>query len=81
MKKGDGESANRPLGCSGWWPFIVLSTTVFLALVLPLVTTGGVLSPLSHFILVAAVLALGSIFLVFGGLESASAFWRNGCCS
>lgn len=59
-------------------PFIVLSTTVFLALVLPLVTTGGVLSPLSHFILVAAVLALGSIFLVFGGLESASAFGGMG---
>lgn len=59
-------------------PFVVLGTTVFLALVLPLVGTGGALSRMSDFILVASVLALGAIFLVLGGLDSASAFGGMG---
>lgn len=60
-------------------PFIVLGTTIFLALVLPLVGVGGVLSTLlSDFILVAAVLAIGAVFLVLGGLDSASAFGGMG---
>lgn len=59
-------------------PFVVLATTIFLGLVLPLVGMGGALAPLSDFVVVAAVLALGAIFLVLGGLDSASAFGGMG---
>lgn len=59
-------------------PYVVLTSTLFLTATLPLVMINGVLAPLSNFILVAAVLAIGSIFLVFGGLDSASAFGGMG---
>lgn len=59
-------------------PFVVLASTLFLTITLPLVMVNGALAPLSNFILIAAVLAIGSIFLVFGGLESASAFGGMG---
>ncbi len=59
-------------------PFVVLGTTVFLALVLPLVGMGGVLAPYADFIVVSAVLAIGAVFLVLGGLDSASAFGGMG---
>ncbi|MBI4598766.1 NADH-quinone oxidoreductase subunit H [Candidatus Uhrbacteria bacterium] len=59
-------------------PFVVCATGVFLVLILPLVSTGSALSAYSHFMLVAGVLALGSVFLVLGGLDSASAFGGMG---
>ncbi|MDQ5952693.1 MAG: hypothetical protein QG626_822 [Patescibacteria group bacterium] len=59
-------------------PYIVLSSSVFMALVLPLVTSGGVLASFSNFLLVAAVLALGSAFLVMAGLDVGSAFGGMG---
>ena len=59
-------------------PFMVLGTTVFLIAVLPLLGAGGILGPQSDFIVVAAVLALGAIFLVLGGLDTASAFGGMG---
>ncbi len=59
-------------------PFIVFGSILFLILVLPLVTVAGALGEYSNFIIVAGVLMLGAIFLVFGGLESASAFGGMG---
>lgn len=61
-------------------PFIVLGTTFFLILVLPLIRTSDLFAPFSHFVIVAGVLMLGAIFLVLGGLESASAFGGMGAC-
>ncbi|MBI2551112.1 NADH-quinone oxidoreductase subunit H [Candidatus Uhrbacteria bacterium] len=58
-------------------PFVVLGTTVFAAAVLPLLTLEGI-SPLSHFVLISGILALGSVFLVLGGLDSGSAFGGMG---
>jgi len=55
-----------------------LGTTLFLALTLPIILIGGALASYSNFIIVAGVLMLGTIFLVFGGLESASAFGGMG---
>lgn len=71
------------LSTTGSWmlrvaPYAVLGSAVFLALVLPLVAVGGVFAPLSNFLIVAAVLALGSAFLVMGGLDVGSAFGGMG---
>ncbi|MEK7183783.1 MAG: NADH-quinone oxidoreductase subunit H [Patescibacteria group bacterium] len=71
------------ISSSGSWmlratPYAVLGSALFLALVLPLVATGGVLAASSNFIVVAAVLALGSAFLVMGGLDTGSAFGGMG---
>jgi len=59
-------------------PFMVLAATLFLVLVLPLLTLGGFFSPFGDFVLVAAVLIIGSVFLVLGGLDVASAFGGMG---
>ena len=59
-------------------PFVVLSTSVVLACVLPLLFVGGKLASLSDFLFVAGILMLGSIFLVLGGLDTGSAFGGMG---
>ncbi len=59
-------------------PFVVLSTSVVLAFVLPLLFVGGKLASLSDFLFVAGVLMVGSIFLVLGGLDTGSAFGGMG---
>lgn len=59
-------------------PYAVLGSSVFMALVLPLVVSGGALASFSNFLLVAAVLALGSAFLVMAGLDVGSAFGGMG---
>jgi len=59
-------------------PFVVLSTSVVLAFVLPLLFVGGKLASLSDFLFVAGVLMIGSIFLVLGGLDTGSAFGGMG---
>jgi formate hydrogenlyase subunit 4 len=59
-------------------PFVVLGSTLFIAVCLPLFTTDGIVPSLSNLFVIAGVLMLGSVFLVFGGLESASAFGGMG---
>ncbi len=59
-------------------PYVVLGSAVFLALVLPLVAAGGAVAELSNFLVVTAVLALGSIFLVMGGLDAGNAMTSLG---
>lgn len=59
-------------------PFIVLASSVALAFVLPLIFTGGSLASLSDFLIVAGILIIGSIFLVLGGIDGASAFGGMG---
>ena len=59
-------------------PFVVLSTTILSAAVLPLVGRGGAAAPLSHLVIVAGVWMLGAVFLAFAGLDSASAFGGMG---
>ncbi|MEI8360676.1 MAG: NADH-quinone oxidoreductase subunit H [bacterium] len=59
-------------------PFVVLASTIALAFILPLVFSGGALAFASDFLVVAAFMIVGSIFLVLGGLDSASAFGGMG---
>lgn len=59
-------------------PYVVLGSSIALATVLPLIFTGASLSSLSDFLIVAGILAGGSIFLVLGGLETGSAFGGMG---
>ncbi|TAL51273.1 formate hydrogenlyase [Patescibacteria group bacterium] len=58
-------------------PFMVLGVAVFLALSLPLVFSDGGIAHVDLFVL-AGVLALSSVFLVFGGLDAATAFGGMG---
>lgn len=59
-------------------PFVVLSTAVTLAFILPLLFVGGKLASMSDFLVVAGILIIGSIFLVLGGLDPGSAFGGMG---
>lgn len=59
-------------------PFVVLTTSIALAFVLPLLFIGGKLASLSDFLVVAGILMIGSIFLVLGGLDPGSAFGGMG---
>jgi formate hydrogenlyase subunit 4 len=59
-------------------PFAALTLAIFPVAVLPLVVQGGALNGLSNFLIFSGVLALGSVFLVLGGLDSASAFGGMG---
>ncbi len=59
-------------------PFVVLSTAVLSAAVLPLIGRGGAAAPLSHLVMVAGIWMLGAVFLVFAGVDSASAFGGMG---
>ncbi|MBI2453414.1 NADH-quinone oxidoreductase subunit H [Candidatus Peregrinibacteria bacterium] len=59
-------------------PFVVLGTSLFMVLILPLVSIDRYLSAYSNFVIIAGILMLGTIFLIFGGLESASAFGGMG---
>jgi formate hydrogenlyase subunit 4 len=58
-------------------PFVVLGIAVFLASVLPLIFRDGGVSEVDLFVL-AGVLALSSVFLVFGGMDAATAFGGMG---
>lgn len=55
-------------------PFMVLGSTIFLALILPLLMLNGS----GNLFVVSGVLMIGAIFLVLGGLDSASAFGGMG---
>lgn len=59
-------------------PFVVLASSSFLLLVLPLLFTGASLSGLSDFLIISSVLVFGSVFLVLGGLDPGSAFGGMG---
>ena len=59
-------------------PFVVLGSSIALAMILPLIFTGGSLAQLSDFLVVAGILVVGSIFLVLGGLDAGSAFGGMG---
>lgn len=59
-------------------PYVVLGSTVLLACIVPTLFTGLSASSLSDFLVVAGVLAIGSIFLVLGGLDAGSAFGGMG---
>ena len=59
-------------------PYVVLATALVPAFALPLVSRGGAAAPLSHFVVIAGVWMLGAVFLVLGGLDSASAFGGMG---
>jgi formate hydrogenlyase subunit 4 len=59
-------------------PFVVLATSLLSAAILPLTTRGGAGAPLSHLMIVAGIWMVGAVFLVFAGLDSASAFGGMG---
>ncbi|KKP67203.1 MAG: Formate hydrogenlyase subunit 4 [Candidatus Moranbacteria bacterium GW2011_GWE1_35_17] len=59
-------------------PFVVLGSSIALAIVLPLIFTDASMAQLSDFLIVAGILVVGSIFLVLGGLETGSAFGGMG---
>lgn len=59
-------------------PFAVLASSLLAACVLPLVTRGGALAPLSHLLALAGIWMIGAVFLVLGGLDPGSAFGGMG---
>jgi formate hydrogenlyase subunit 4 len=59
-------------------PLAVLATSLVSAAMLPLVARGGAAAPLSHLLVVAGVWMIGAVFMVLGGLDSASAFGGMG---
>ncbi|HBI34175.1 MAG TPA: hypothetical protein DEA43_05110 [Candidatus Moranbacteria bacterium] len=59
-------------------PFVVFSTSIALAFILPLLFIGGKLASVSDFLVVGGILMIGSIFLVLGGLDPGSAFGGMG---
>jgi formate hydrogenlyase subunit 4 len=59
-------------------PFVVLATSLLSAAVLPLTARGGAAAPLSHMMVVAGIWMVGAVFLVFAGIDSASAFGGMG---
>ncbi len=59
-------------------PFVVFGSTLFLSAIIPLIFIGASGAALSDFLVVAGVLAVGSIFLVLGGLDAGSAFGGMG---
>ena len=58
-------------------PYVVLGTVIFLVMSLPLVFSNAGIYGVDVFV-IAVVLALSSVFLVFGGLDSATAFGGMG---
>jgi len=59
-------------------PVVVLACALVAAFALPLASRGGAAAPLSHLAAVAGVWMLGAVFLVLGGIDSASAFGGMG---
>ncbi|MDO8425770.1 MAG: NADH-quinone oxidoreductase subunit H [bacterium] len=59
-------------------PFVVLGTALALAALLPLMSAFGAFAGHDDFIFVSALLALGAVFLVLGGLDPGSAFGGMG---
>lgn len=59
-------------------PIVVLSSALYAAFVIPAFALGIVAPAASNIFLVAAVLMLGSVFLVMGGMDVASTFGNMG---
>jgi len=59
-------------------PFVVLSTALYLAFAVPTFAVGALPATAANIFLVAAVMALGSVFLVLGGMDTGSAFGNMG---
>ncbi|MEK7530409.1 MAG: NADH-quinone oxidoreductase subunit H [Patescibacteria group bacterium] len=59
-------------------PYVVLGSAVVLALVVPTLAYGVVPASISNIFFVAAVAAVGTVFLVFGGMDTASTFGNMG---
>ncbi len=59
-------------------PFAVLGTTLALALVTPSIGFGAWGPSISNIFLFVAIAALGSVFLVFGGMDTGSTFGNMG---
>ncbi len=59
-------------------PFFVLGSSLVLALLVPTFVVGIWPSVANNIFMIASVLAIGSIFLVFGGMDTASTFGNMG---
>lgn len=59
-------------------PFVVLGSAVLLALIAPSLASGVIPASLDNIFLFGAVMALGSVFLVLGGMDTASTFGNMG---
>lgn len=59
-------------------PFVVLGSALALALFIPALGSGSWVAERTSIFLIAATLAIGSLFLVFGGMDVASAFGGMG---
>lgn len=59
-------------------PFVVLGTALILAVMVPSIVAVSLAPGFDHFIVFSGVLALSAVFLVLGGLDSASAFGGMG---
>lgn len=59
-------------------PFVVLTTAILLAILVPTLGYNGFFGATSSVFLIGAILAIGSLFLVFGGMDVASAFGGMG---
>jgi len=59
-------------------PFVVFASSLALVFMLPLVYRFGIFGGIADFLVISGILMLGSIFLVLGGIDSASAFGGMG---
>ncbi len=59
-------------------PFVVLGSALFLACVVPVLWFGVVPGGMDNIFLFGSVAALGSVFLVFGGMDTGSTFGNMG---
>jgi len=59
-------------------PFMVLASSLSLVLMLPLVFRFGIFGNIADFLVISGLLMIGPIFLVLGGVDSASAFGGMG---
>jgi len=59
-------------------PFVVLGTAFMLALIIPAFAIGLVPASVTNVFLMTGILALGSAFLVFGGMDTGSTFGNMG---
>lgn len=59
-------------------PYAVLGTTLLLALVVPSLGQGAWPAAVSNIFFIAALAALSSVFLVFGGMDTGSTFGNMG---
>lgn len=59
-------------------PFVVLGVALLLAALVPTIAYGILPSGADNIFFIAALMALGSVFLVFGGMDTGSAFGNMG---